>query len=283
MALFKKIQPQVWAFDAEWAPDPVSGRLLYGLPEETSDEDVMLEMWKRGGATDEDPTPYLKTIQCRLLSISVVARTVRRDGGVSLKILTLPRDIGDPEQCAEAHILETFLHALGERKPQLVGYNSIAADLRIMVQRSITNGVQAADFCRRPNKPWEGADYFARGSEWNIDLQEITAIGYGRGTPSLNEVATLSGVPGKMDVDGQQVPRLWLDGKLDKIVAYNEFDALTTYLVWLRIAYFGGFFTPKQYDNEQDRVRRLLEEGMEEKPHFKDYLEAWQRLKKPVS
>jgi len=40
---------------------------------------------------------------------------------------------------------------------------------------------------------------------------------------------------GKMDVDGEEVAFLWLDGKLNEIVAYNEFDALTTYLVWLRV------------------------------------------------
>ncbi len=40
---------------------------------------------------------------------------------------------------------------------------------------------------------------------------------------------------GKMNVDGEGVAFLWLDGKLNEIVAYNEFDALTTYLVWLRV------------------------------------------------
>ena len=65
----------------------------------------------------------------------------------------------------------------------------------------------------------------------------------GKSTPSLNEMVTVCGIPGKMDMDGQQVAPLWLKGKLGKIIAYNEFDVLTTYLLWLRLAYFGGFFS----------------------------------------
>jgi hypothetical protein len=31
--VIKNIQKQVWAFDAEWIPDPFAGRLLYDIPE----------------------------------------------------------------------------------------------------------------------------------------------------------------------------------------------------------------------------------------------------------
>jgi len=30
--MFKTIKNRVWAFDAEWVPDPVAGRVLYKLP-----------------------------------------------------------------------------------------------------------------------------------------------------------------------------------------------------------------------------------------------------------
>ena len=72
--MFKSVKDIVWAFDAEWVPDPATGRAVYDLPQELSDEAVMAEMWRRGGATDENPRPYLKTILCRVVSISVMAR-----------------------------------------------------------------------------------------------------------------------------------------------------------------------------------------------------------------
>ena len=51
---------------------------------------------------------------------------------------------------------------------------------------------------------------------------------------------------------------MWLEGRLVEIVAYNECDALSTYLIWLRMANFGDFFNNQQYIEEQKRVRNLL-------------------------
>ncbi len=48
--MIKNIQKQVWAFDAEWIPDPFAGRVLYDIPESISEpEEVMREMWRRFG------------------------------------------------------------------------------------------------------------------------------------------------------------------------------------------------------------------------------------------
>ncbi len=131
----------------------------------------------------------------------------------------------------------------------------------------------------RPNKPWEGEDYFdSRNSEASVDLKDVIG-GWGKATPSLNEIATLSGIPGKMDVDGQRVANLWLDGKLDEILAYNEFDAFTTYLVWLRTAYFGGHFSSEEYQKEQSLVRDLIAHEIKNgKQHLDRYLVEWDRL-----
>ncbi|MGN7610789.1 3'-5' exonuclease [Magnetococcales bacterium HHB-1] len=280
--MFKKILNPVWAFDAEWIPDPNAGKLLYKLPEETPDEDVFQKMWEEGGATEEDPTPFLKTVMCRVVTIAVVTRTVTQEGTTSLRLLSLPRALDDQDQIKEKSVVRTFLNAVGKRRPQLVGYNSLAADIRIMVQRAIVNGLTIPEFCRRPNKPWEGPDYFARGSDWNIDLQDVVTPGWGRGTPSLNEVATLSGIPGKMGVDGEQVPKLWLEGKLDEILAYNEYDALTTYLVWLRCAYTAGHFNEKAYLKEQKMLQTMVHHEIKEngKSYLEAYLEEWERLRK---
>lgn len=280
--MFKDVKHCVWAFDMEWAPDTVGGRTLYHLDPETDDRATMRAMWDNNGATEEDPQPFIKTVMCQVVSIAMVDRSVDRRGNVSLSLHTLPQDCSDSEKTKEDYIVSTFLASLGKRRPQLVGYNSLAADIRALVQRAIVNGLRCPDFARRPNKPWEGPDYFNRNNDWNIDLKDTLTPGWGRGSPSLNEAATLSGIPGKMEVSGDAVPTMWLDGQLDEIVAYNEFDALTTYLLWLRCAHFGGFFTSAEYDKEQNRVRELIETEMGDKPHLKKYLVEWDRLKKAV-
>ena len=280
--MFKTVKNLVWAFDAEWVPDPVAGRLLYGLSEESSDAEVMKEMWKQGGASEEDPTPYLKTILCRMVSIAAIQRHAHKDGRITLNLLSLPRTTDDAAEnqvaCGEANIINTFLQALGERKPQLVGYNSLGADLRILVQRAITLGLRCPKFAMRPGKPWEGVDYFIRNGDYHIDLKDYATPGWGSGSPSLHELATLSGIPGKLDTSGEQVPAMWLDGKLDEIIAYNECDALTTYLVWLRMAHFTGHFNSVEYAAEQARLKKLIQQEEEKRPHLNKFLQAWDKL-----
>ena len=278
--MFKTVADEVWAFDAEWVPDPAAGRVLYGLADTWTDRMVVEEMWQRNGATDDDPMPYLKTILCRVVSIAAVIRRVTPDGEVKLLLHSLPEHIDCLADCDEAVILSRFLTGLGQRKPQLVGFNSHAADLKIFMQRSIIKGISAPAFCARPDKPWEGKDYFARGSEWHIDLKEVVSS-WGKAMPSLHELATLSGIPGKMDIDGKRVGEMWLEGDLRGIVHYNECDALTTYLVWLRMAYFGGFFTEGTYHEEQEHVRVLIGEKAQspQYEHLIAYQEEWDRLR----
>ena len=276
--MFKRVHNQVWAFDAEWVPDPAAGRNLYGIGEDVSDADVLGVMWERGGATEEDPTPYLKTVLCRLVSLSAVTRNKKADGEVVLSLLSLPKE-EERENPSEAGIIATFLQAVGKYGPQLVGFNSVEADLRILVQRGIVTGVQAAGFCARPDKPWEGVDYFAKGSDWNVDLMSILS-GWSRRSASLHEIARLSGIPGKLDTDGSQVAQMWLEGNLTEIIQYNEFDALTTYLVWLRMAFFAGHFSEDDYLTEQQRVRDLLTDLSAQKgrEYLNLYLDHWQEL-----
>ncbi|MCH2270405.1 MAG: 3'-5' exonuclease [SAR324 cluster bacterium] len=276
--MFKTVNKDVWAFDAEWVPDPEAGRRLYQLQEDTSDSEVIRKMWEEGGADEENPMPYLKTTICRVISIAAVVRTEKENGDVALSLTALPHEIADPQQTTEAAILSRFLNAVGEKKPQLVGFNSAKADLKVLLQRAVANGIQAAKFAKRPNKPWEGYDYFdARNSEGHVDLIEILGS-YGKSNPSLNEMATVCGIPGKMGISGEEVAPMWLEGRLAEIVAYNECDALSTYLIWLRVAYFGGFFDPQQYTEEQARVRNLLstEGTLPGKEHLLEFLERWE-------
>lgn len=287
-AMFKSVKDQIWFFDCEWVPDPKAGRLLYGLKEDMSDGDVLKEMWKRGGATEEDPQPFLKTNLCRVVSIAALMRRVvppEQNDGIPVKhhLLWLPRDVDDVAGRSEAAVIGTFLGAVGKFKPQLVGFNSRASDLRILFQRALVNGISAPDFCKRPDKPWEGVDYFARDNEWSVDLMDSLS-GFGSKPPSLNEIAVCSGIPGKMDVCGDDVAGMWLGGRWREIVQYNCFDALTTYLVWLRMAHLGGFLTDDAYEEEQMAFNNMLLEEAE-KPgmdFINKYIDEWNRLQEAI-
>ncbi len=278
--MFKNVADEVWAFDCEWVPDPSAGRLLYKLPDDMPDREAVGEMWRQGGATEHEPQPFLKLILSRVVSIAALRRKTESDGSIRLSLMSLPNLKKSDGSDREREILSTFLNAIGQHKPQLVGFNSHSADLTIMIQRAITNGISAPEFCKRPDKPWEGLDYFARNTEAHIDLKEIIGS-FGKGTPSLHELASLSGIPGKMETDGAGVAEMWLRGDIKGIVAYNELDALTTYLVWLRAAHFAGFFSAEQYEVEQRQLRCYIKHLAEDEAgyeHMQNYLGEWDRL-----
>lgn len=285
--MFKSVKDQIWFFDCEWVPDPKAGRLLYNLPSSVSDEEVLKEMWSRGGATEDNPQPFLKTVLCRVVSVAALMRKVApasanlpEEERVKLHLLWLPRDLEDAESRSEASIVGTFINAVGKCKPQLVGFNSRASDLKILFQRAVINGISAPEFCSRPDKPWEGVDYFSKDSDWNVDLMDCLGGWSGRGAPSLHEVAVLSGIPGKMDVSGDDVASMWMSGRWREIVEYNCYDALTTYLVWLRMAHLGGYISDEEYETEQMVFTNMLIEEAE-KPGLAfllKYLNEWNRL-----
>ena len=234
--MYKFIADNVIVFDAEWVPDADSGRRAYSLPLEIPDEEVIEQMYVEGGATPETPRPYLKTILCRVVSIAAVIRKKERNCEPKLILHSLPR-IGEGTM-DEKTIISRFLDGVGQHRAQIVGFNSTNSDIPILLQRGLACGVSAPKYCKRPPKPWEGVDYFARYGDYSIDLKDIVGGFYGKATPSLHELASVLGIPGKLETSGIEVADLWAKGDIESIVIYNQFDALTTYLIWLRSVYF---------------------------------------------
>jgi predicted PolB exonuclease-like 3'-5' exonuclease len=282
--MLKKLADSVFSFDVEWIPDPKSAEILHDLPAAPgpgveaahSFEALWASARKEGDAPDSQP--YLKTILCRIVSLAGILREQAPGGKPSLKLISLPLDPSDPLKSDEKTILTSFMKSVGRRKPQLVGYNSAQSDVPILVQRAIVHGLPGFGFSDRPAKPWEGVDYFdARNSDYNLDLAD--AMGQFRDRPTLHQAATLSGIPGKLDVSGASVSQMWLDGKLAEIVEYNECDAFTTHLLWARIAHFSGLLSSEQYQEEQKLVRDLLEyEISQNRTHLLRFIEEWDRL-----
>ncbi len=274
--MIKSVKERVWAFDLEWVPDPLAARLLHDASDPAATPRALMEvLWRAGGATEEDPTPFLKTAVCRIVSIAVVERRGKVDDEKPLvTLLSQPRDPKNPDETREASLVTRFFERVGDLRPQLVGFNSQDSDLKILIQRGVILGVRAEKFSERPDKPWE---------DWNVDLKQIVG-GWGKAVPSLHELAVQSGIPGKLDVDGNDVAGMWLEGRLAEIVAYNEYDALTTYLVWLRIAHFSGHFSTPAYEREQAHVEALLERetAAGARPHLVRYLEEWRRLRAAI-
>jgi len=282
--MLKLLANSVFSFDVEWIPDPKAGEILHGVEPADGPGNVARAaceaLWAaaRSKGDESDYQPYLKTILCRIVSLAGILREKVGAGEPSLKLVSLPSSPEDPAKADEKAILTAFMKSVGRRKPQLVGYNSAQADVPIIIQRAIVNGLPGFGFSDRPDKPWLGVDYFdSRNSDYNVDLAD--ALGKFRDRPSLHQAATLSGIPGKIDVSGGSVANMWLEGRLPEIVEYNEFDAFTTHLLWARVAHFSGLLSDDAYLREQTLVRELLEEEIAAgKAHLERFVDEWERL-----
>ncbi len=268
-------------FDLEWVPDAAGAKRLFDLPDETTEIEAMQRLWEHSPQYNADtmPRPFLKYMFSRVVSIAFLSRkSVYRDGAqvVEFSLNSLPKLPLESDDVDEAAIIERFLYFLGERRPQIVGYNSIESDLQVLIQRGVINEITAPAFNQRPNKPWEGPDYFdGRNSEAHLDL--LKRFSGGAMTPRLDEFAKLCGFPGKIDVKGDQVTDLWLERDLTKIVEYNQIDTLNTYLVWLRVVYFAGKLGEEEYFSEVEQFREFLEQETQkpEKAFVRDFLDKW--------
>ena len=278
--MIKTILPRLFAFDIEWIPDPEAARRLYGVDISTPQgiENAFHKLWAEGGATEEMPKPFLKLTVSRIVSLCGIYREVDNSGQVTLKLVSLPSDTTNPELCDEKAILQGINRSLSDRHPQLVGFNSARSDLPIIVNRSVIHGLSSHGWAQRPEKPWEGADYFSTHGDYHVDLGPL--LGWGYQMPTLHEIATTSGIPGKIDVSGASVADLWLKGDIEAIVNYNEYDAFTTYLLWARVAHFSGLLTQDAYDAEMVLAEALLQTEISNgKAHLEHYLNVWKEIR----
>lgn len=279
----KNLIPQTLiCWDSEWVPCARTGRRLHAMGTSEMDDAVFAKMWSSAGATPEKPQPFLKLALSEVVSISAVIR--RHDPhGAEFELRTWPERASAWR--GEGPIIESFLETAAGESAQLVGYNSAGSDLPILVQRAIANGCVCPRFGARPDKPWDGMDYWSRFGDAHLDLMQAVTLGAGRGaaSPSLNELALSCGIPGKLDTAGDDVAQMWLNNKYDEILAYNETDACTTYLLWLRYARFRGLIDPSNAKRERDSFHGYLEGLASSKPHLRRFLDVWDELRTPHS
>jgi 3'-5' exonuclease len=252
----------ILVFDIETIPDVDLGRRLYGL-EGLSDEQVAKAMFTlRRNLTGGE---FLSLEQHRVIAISCVLRS--RDG---LRVWSL----GDPSS-TETELIERFYDGIEKFTPDLVSWNGSGFDLPVLHYRALRAGVQAMRYWQTGDE--DGAfrynNYLSRYHWRHTDLMDVLSGFQSRARVSLENVACLLGLPGKLGFSGAKVWQAWLAGDLVGVRRYCETDVLNTYLVYLRFDLMRGRLTPERHAEEVERVKALLRAGRE--PHFGEFLNAW--------
>ncbi len=252
----------ILAFDIETIPDCAGIRRLHDLPADLPDHDVaQIALQKRRVQTGSDFLPP------HLQRVVVISCVLRDDEGVRVF------SIGEPET-PEPAAIQRFFEGIDKYVPQIVSWNGRGFDLPVLVNRGLQHGIGAACFwdTGNDNKDFRYSNYLNRFHERHVDLMDVLSLYGGRGAP-LDELARLSGLPGKLGMKGGAVWDSYRRGELAAIRNYCEADCLNTYLLFLRFQLMRCAYDAPRYAAECSLVRGLLEKRPE--PHWREFLSLW--------
>ncbi len=249
-------------FDIETIPDVEMGRRLPGLAD-LDDAAVGEAMFTR--RTEETGSSFLPFEQHRVVAIAAALRN-----GDDFQVWS----IGSADS-PEDELLRRFFGGLEKLRPTLVSWNGSGFDLPVLHYRMLKHGIASPSY-------WDTGD-LDRDFRWNnylnryhtrhTDLMDVLSGYQLRGRASLEHVAALLGLPGKLGMGGDKVWDAWRAGLLAEIRDYCETDVLNTYLVYLRFELIRGRLSPAAHASELARVRAWLRERNE--GHWRAFEAAW--------
>ena len=258
----------ILVFDIETIPDINSGKTIFNL-RGLNDKDVSDVMFNQRYLKSNGKTEFLLHYLHKIVAISVVLKTNDK-----LSVWSLGQ-----KDSTESELLVRFFEGIERYTPTLVSWNGSGFDLPVIHYRSLIHGVSAERY-------WENGDgdqsfrwnnYLSRFHSRHTDLMDVLSGYTVSAKAPLNEIASILGFPGKMDMSGDQVWDYYLANDIETIRNYCETDALNTYLVYLRYQLIRGKLNDNLYLDECEKVKEMLLN--ESKMHLKKFLKVWQKDK----
>jgi predicted PolB exonuclease-like 3'-5' exonuclease len=253
----------ILVFDIETIPDVEGLRRIWDLAPDVSEAAVVdLVTQRRRQATGSDFLPHYAQ---RVVAISCALRS---NDGVRVWSLGSRED-------PEAEIVRRFFDGIEKYTPQLVSWNGGSFDLPVLHYRALFHAIPGCCYwdVGDNDREFKFNNYLARFHTRHIDLMDMLAGYQNRAWAPLDEIAQLSGLPGKLGMDGSQVYDAWKRGEIDAIRSYCETDVANTYLLFQRFQLIRGLLTREAYDKELALFRAFLAE--QSSPHWKQFSAAW--------
>ena len=251
-------------FDVETVPDVELGRRLHNL-DSLDDDDVVRAMRtlriQKTGSTD-----FLAHPHHRIVAISAVLRSPEK---------LLVWSLGS-EESTERELLERFFDGIERFRPVLISWNGSGFDLPVIHYRALRHGVAAPIYWEsgESDRDFKFNNYLNRYHARHLDLMDLLAGYQPRAFSSLEEVAIMLGLPGKMGMSGARVWEYFQAGKIADIRAYCETDVLNTFLVYLQFERIRGILDEAAFSMEIERLCELLRTA--NAAHLKEFLNQWQ-------
>ena len=251
-------------FDIETVPDVELGRRLHNL-DSLNDDDVARAMRtlrvQKTGSTD-----FLAHPHHRIVAISAVLRSPEK---------LLVWSLGS-EESTERELLERFFDGIEKFRPVLISWNGSGFDLPVIHYRALRHGVAAPIYWEsgESDRDFKFNNYLNRYHARHLDLMDLLAGYQPRAFSSLEEVAIMLGLPGKMGMSGARVWECFQAGRIADIRAYCETDVLNTFLVYLQFEKIRGVLDEAAFSKEIERLCELLRTA--NAAHLKEFLNQWQ-------
>ena len=235
-------------FDIETIPDLDYGKQflnLDGLEEADIGRAMFFQQLQKTG------TEFLPLNLHKIITISVLT-----DARGDLEVESL-----GSKESSEQSIIQLFYDLVGANENCLVTWNGLLFDLPVLNYRALFNRVDAASY-------WQN-------ELWHIDLKDVLANHNTKAQGSLDSVAKSLSLPGKLNVSGDQVWDLYLEGRVEDIRNYCEHDVLNTYLIFIHYQAMIGKITNDELSTRIHSLKKLLLDT--EKQHFQLFLSAWEQ------
>lgn len=145
------------------------------------------------------------------------------------------------EGADERGILDEFSRFVAKHRPALVSFNGRTFDLPVIALRALRAGVAMGWYYRDRSLRHR---YSEAG---HIDLCDQLADHGAARSSSLDALARLIGLPGKIGLDGSQIEGLYRAGMLERIQSYCLSDVAQTALLFLRFRLLQGVLDRAQY------------------------------------
>ncbi|HDZ4939685.1 TPA: 3'-5' exonuclease [Campylobacter jejuni] len=225
-----KNEGYICVFDCESVPDVELIRKT--LDFKGSDLEVSLKalQWQKEQSGSEFlPLPYHKIISiCAVLS---------NNFGKFIKVNKID---GQDEK----EMIFNFFNFIENYEPKLVSFNGKNFDMPVLVLRALKYNIKAATYLDTQSDKWN--NYKTRFSELkHCDLLESLGAN-GRGV-KLDMICSMAGLPGKYDVHGDEVMKLFYQNEFEKIHEYCESDVLNTYMLFLKYELIKGNVSEEDY------------------------------------
>lgn len=247
-------------FDTESVPDGTLLQKVKYPDEELTPEEAIARAQGEAREASRDGSDFLPVT----FQIPVAVCVLRVGADFTLQNLScLDAPLYRPEE-----MVRHFWRGVEFYKAKMVTFNGRGFDLPLLELAAYRYGCPARDYFLNSRGRFHGN---------HIDLCDwLSNYGASRLTGGLNLLAKLVGKPGKMDVSGDQVYKMYREGRLREINDYCMFDTLDTYFVFLRTRILTGEVTFEQEKALLHRARNWIAAKVLDYPALKLYLENWE-------